>query len=570
MRRMFVCCVVWLAAVCSGTQSWAQKSLASKGCRTASGGIVWVDPNTPCPSSSGSSAPNPATTMAPALGAGAYNLGYSLGSALRQMLQDDPEEEARQAARMRQAEQARRAEEARQKAAQDRRREEMYRRVTAALGMSPHNQASDANPLGLIGIGGDTKLQPSGSGFFGDPLAGSPFVGYDASDPNVVDLRNLQSGYALATAAKSLPAADAREMTEEALRVAMGEAKPGLSAVGRLEVPKVDEAAFLEFQRASFAYRRERDGRFRLTEIFNEANERRRIAKELADRARRDYEAALRKGLAKAKVKEKHKLMADVFGALKVEEEAERKAQRILDEVRGAEGVAHGDAVRALTLRVLADDAAYQRTWGTYPPIPLRVKDESFIGRFDEAVRKAQARVEIELDHLIGKIERLGLPRPPAYEPAQEAIVGAGELSWASGPPQKLIGKDYERLVVHGDALLPAAALLEKDLVKTRELRVVSGDRALAAAPVFERLVAHGKAKNVVIVNALNDPGVWPTGLPAWSAENAPAGTLERLAKQAAGEPRGNIEYRLLRPACREFTVDCHAFERTSSAALTK
>lgn len=631
--------VLWFVVLLLVTADVSAQAVVSRACRQADGTLRWVDGGGPCPAlPSAPASSGGMNSMAPALGAGAYGLGYALGSALRNWGNDNAEEaqrqeQARQAAQQR-LEQQLREQQAREAAEHQRQREQMYSRVMNALGLNDRqgaaNSSFDGNNLGLLGIGDSRVVDlrsgpaPSGTGFFGDALASSPFVGYDLNDPNVVDLRNLQNGYALATATSTVPAAEAAPILDEALRVAMGEAAPVIKVPPRMQVRQVSDEGLLAFQRASIAYARERDGRARLTEIFNEAQERRRLARQIADRASDDYEKTLRAATDHASFEQKRKMMADIFAAAKAEDEAEAKARRILERAKQYEGSARDEAIRVLKEGALSASITSARPVS----FPASNQDPAF-QRLKQALIDSRERFEVEIERVVRSVQGFQIPKPTTFTQVHEGVVlgmftdpnGALQLKNTGTSPfsgqkfsssnavivsfgrvpgnevarvvgdhlfrgqvsvesaqgrqavEQLSGKSFDRVLAHSNGAMIVEALLREDLIKVTELNILGGDRALANGPGLQKLIDTGKVQRVVVWTNLNDPVPWISSTPDLNVHRWSSAMTENLVRRLSdAEPsRSNtVEYRYMTPRCRAITFECHYLESTYFPEIAK
>jgi hypothetical protein len=261
----------------------------------------------------GDGKPHPCTsapTAAPSVSAtspaleGAANFGAALGTVLGQQLHKaiygDPAAKAAAAAAAAEAEREQAAELARQQALAEQQRQAMFDSLSHELKMSgfgdlslkgfDNNSELQLKDFGntAANTGGDMQLKGFGNQppaadtaaasttlgpqtcFFGEcgPTDSGPLEAWN--DPKVVDLRDLQQGVDLATAATKAPPAERQAIMDQALAAANGDQSIHITLPTDSAVPVTNEQGLLAFQQANNAYRQAHESAYQLQQAYNQ------------------------------------------------------------------------------------------------------------------------------------------------------------------------------------------------------------------------------------------------------------------------------------------------------------
>lgn len=144
----------------------------------------------------------------------------------------------------------------------------------------------------------------------------------------------------------------------------------------------------------------------------------------------------------------------------------------------------------------------------------------------------------------------------------------AGEVSLRTPQGQEVLralsGVTCDRLVVHSNAASVVEALIQRDIVKVKELNVLGGDRSLLNGHAFQQLLDAGKVDRVVVWAHLNDPVPYLTSMDQLKVVERSRNYAEHWARKILGEAAGGdsrVEARLMWDKGRTGTFEPHYIE---------
>ncbi len=356
-----------------------------------------------------------------------------LTSMMGQLMAGDPG----MAARMEAAAAASAAAAERAAAEATRRQNEVWKRLRGQLKLDTNFDGDAGGGLVLKGV--DVDPGPTGSGGGGlelklgddglKPLgtraaanSGPPEGPPPNTDPMVVDLRDLQQASYMVGVAETAPPEDAPMLFDQALLAANGDKSFSGGAPAGISQGAPDGKGLQVFQMANRDYRKARDGRMQITEIFNEAQRQRTQANWMGREAIADLEKAKARLADAATLKEKQRLMVEVFAAQKAVDEAWAKARADLEVARVRENRAKEEAIRVLRANVARKDPATFQ-----PPIPSvpSFSEKQWLQTQQRMISQRAALEQRTLGHQLA-LQESEVPKPTTWTHMREGtILGA-------------------------------------------------------------------------------------------------------------------------------------------------